>query len=398
MTETVNSAIETSGPKEKLLELGKSAAKVLAEEATQDNEILRSATAIWREIEQEGKKKLKEEAGTDKTGWVRSTLYGMDTFIAQLKEFQPKSVRVNFAGESDKGVDRGDDPNEDSFFSGAKGQRPQLRLAEISANLEAYEVARRQGKIKLGLNLTKLASQVQLRSANENSDKIFAGGVDGLFIVADGVGGEDEGEVASQRAIQKTLGELAGTTDWATLPSDQIQQKIKEAVMSANKALFRDKTILEKNFGSTLAMAMVIGGRIYTANVGDSRVYLYEESTGNIIRLTEDHSLVGALVRTGQITEDESYTHPQRNEISRYLGNKRTVEVDVSGPREVSGKVKLLVCSDGVWEMVRDPQLKNILSQQKPSGDIVPNLVSAAKVINRGEDDITAVVAELNFN
>lgn len=288
---------------------------------------------------------------------------------------------IGIGGESDSGITRRNSPDEDSFFAWTRGQGPIFRLAEAEANKAARP--------------NDLSEQIRL--VNERAGKFSASkGMKGLFIVADGMGGEDFGEHASQEAVQTVSEELAKTADWTPLSSAEIQQKIKEAVEKANKLLFDKKTQEGKDLGTTFAMTTVINGGLYVAHVGDSRVYLYEKSTGNISRLTEDHSLVGSLVRTGQITEKESYTHPQRSVIYRCLGDRSNVEVDVSGPRVVSGKVKILVCCDGVWEMVRDPQLKNILSQPKPSRDIVQNLVSAANA-NGGEDNITAVVAELNI-
>ena len=118
-----------------------------------------------------------------------------------------------------------------------------------------------------------LASQDQLRLTNESADNIFANGVDGLFIVADGMGGADLGELASQSAIRLTLNKLSETTDWPNLSPDQVQQKIKEAVEAANENVFASETGHEKELGSTLTMAVVVGGNLYTANVGDSRVY-----------------------------------------------------------------------------------------------------------------------------
>ena len=104
-----------------------------------------------------------------------------------------------------------------------------------------------------------------------------------------------------------------------------------------------------------------------------------------------------SLVGVGQITDEERYSHASRNLIYRTLGNEPKVEVDVTGPREIDGKVKILTCCDGLWEMVRDPLLKTILSQQKSSGELARQLIAAANA-GGGDDNITAVVAELNVS
>lgn len=507
---------DTRGVKEKLLGLGKSAAKVLAREGVMPdvtNEVgRRAAEGIWKTAEDRVKQHLKDEASRGNTGWVLATLNEIDrcdvsvqnlsakpgglqerkvrrsvgllpgtkahfheasasgkfpdnpedynsiilggqsfrketvekalrgegkyqpmwrpddvlipllssqtgelhfvtvaadqlpslsTRLGERKqngnEAAPKNVQVEFGGESDKGIVRKDSPDEDSYFSGGKGQQHQLRLAGASANIAGYNEANKAGQVTPDQKQKLLMSQDQLRLANESADKIFAGGVDGLFIVADGVGGGEAGELASQKAIQQTLGELAKTSGWAQLSPDQVQQKIKEAVVTANKALFQTRQNLKKDLGSTMTMAMVVGGKIYTANVGDSRVYLYEESTNNVTRLTKDHSAVEALVGGGQITDDERYTHPHRNEIYRCLGERGTVDVDVSGPIDIIGKVKILAACDGAWEMVRDPQLKDLLSQKKSEKEIAKDIISAANA-NGGEDNITAVVASLSVS
>lgn len=314
--------------------------------------------------------------------------------LAADKEVQPKSVQIDFGGESDVGITRKGGPDEDSFFSGAKGKLAEVRLANASVNIAAYNESNRKGQIPQELKEKLLASQDQIRIANKFAEKIFTTGVDGLFIVADGMGGGEAGEYASQLAIMHTLDRLTKTDDWVNLTPDQIQQKLKEAISAANGVVFRAKHNFKKDLGSTLTLAMIVGGKMYTANVGDSRVYLYEESTNNLARLTKDHSLVEALVSQGQITDDERYTHPERSVIYRSLGDKNTADVDVSGPIEVNGKVKILAACDGAWEMVRDPQLRVLLSQPKTSKEIAKDIISAANK-NGGEDNITTVVAEV---
>jgi serine/threonine protein phosphatase PrpC len=312
------------------------------------------------------------------------------------RESLSQNPQIDFAGESDRGIVRKDAPDEDSYFSGAKGQRPKLRLANASSQIAAYNEASRKGQITADHQQKLAMSQDQHKLANEASDKIFTNGVDQLSIVSDGMGGAEAGEYASQSVVVDTLLDLSKTTNWAPLQPAEIKQRIAQAIQAANKKLMNNNKILNRDSGSTITMTMVVNGKLYTANVGDSRTYLLDES-GNISRLTSDHSLMESLVKAGQITDDERYTHGRRNEIYRTLGDKSGNNVDVSDPIDVKGRnVKVLSCCDGLWEMVRDPELKRILSQKKPSKEIVKDLIAAANAAG-GEDNITAVVSDLNI-
>ncbi len=326
---------------------------------------------------------------------------GATTETAPKKE---KIIQMDFAGESDVGKVR--DLDEDSFFSGVKGKEYRFRLAKASEDEKALSEAEKSGNVSPELQSRKVIAEDNKRLTKEYADKVFGSGVEGLFIVADGVGGSDAGEVSSQMATQRVLASLAETEDWSKLSEDEIRQKIRGSVETANKSVFDEKQRSGRDLFTTFTMAMVVNGKIYTANVGDSRVYLYNESSGDLTRLTKDHSLVQHLVDAGMITDEERYTHAQNNVISRQLGNNPAVEVDVSGdvdasgkiiipkPIEVKGNVKILATCDGLWEKVRDPQLKQMLSQGKPNSEIVNELIKAANDAG-GNDNITAVVAEL---
>jgi serine/threonine protein phosphatase PrpC len=143
--------------------------------------------------------------------------------------------------------------------------------------------------------------------------------------------------------------------------------------------------------GTTVTAALLEGPRAYIVNVGDSRTYRLRN--GILAKLTEDHSLVGSLLKAGAITEAEVYTHPQRNQIYRSLGAKPTVEVDLLETELKKGDL-LLLCSDGLWEMVRDPQIRDILLRSPTPKAACDTLVRAAYDAG-GEDNITAVVVKV---
>jgi serine/threonine protein phosphatase PrpC len=142
--------------------------------------------------------------------------------------------------------------------------------------------------------------------------------------------------------------------------------------------------------GTTMTAALLWGASIFVVNVGDSRTYLYRKSRG-LSRVTQDHSVVAGLVEIGAISEDEVYTHPQRNEILRALGHQTTVEVDCfTVPAQVDDM--LLLCSDGLWEMVRDFEIDEIVRTCTPyASPMCAMLIQAA--LNRGGEDNISVIA-----
>ncbi len=260
----------------------------------------------------------------------------------------------------------------------------------------------------------------QVREQNEDHCYYLVSSTDeearGLFIVADGMGGYQAGEVASKLAvdeIREVLNPLfapsAGqeTTVLAPLSSPEggaktkrltetrevakINEKLKQAITRANEVIVNyGKARKEaKGLGSTVTTAVVLGKNAYIANVGDSRTYLLRK--GALRAITKDHSLVARLVDAGHITPEQVYDHPQRNLIYRSLGaGHHNVEVDVFYQTLEPADV-LLLCTDGLWEMVREGEIKRILSEDIPLETICQHLIDAANQ-GGGEDNITAIV------
>jgi len=222
----------------------------------------------------------------------------------------------------------------------------------------------------------------------------------GVFIVADGMGGHDNGQLASRMAIntlaERMVRELLGTP----LAHEKAGEAEKErdedayvallqgAVEDANAAICqvnqRDKT----DMGSTITGFMIVGDYAYILNVGDSRTYMVRG--GQIYQLTNDHSLVGQLVAGGLIAPEDVYTHPQRSQIFRSLGDRLNVQIDIFKQQLHPGDI-LLSCSDGLWEMVRDPQIESILNNAPDPQVACTQLIDAANA-NGGEDNVSAVV------
>lgn len=221
----------------------------------------------------------------------------------------------------------------------------------------------------------------------------------GFFLVADGMGGHSAGDVASRTVNQtvtdwiihtKVLPDLQKATrklEAEDLPSELLTQ----AIQRANDLLLRHRQAKGSDLGSTLTAALVIGDVATVANVGDSRTYLLRES--RLDQITQDHSLVARLVDADVIKPEEVRTHPRRNQIYRYLGHKASLEVDTFIVQLQRGD-RLILCSDGLWEMVQDQQIHRIMEQSRSPQQACDALVEAANRAG-GEDNIAVIVVEM---
>jgi len=218
-----------------------------------------------------------------------------------------------------------------------------------------------------------------------------------LYAIADGMGGLDKGEIASQIAI-KTLTEtmmssliipeLTVNTD---SDSESLQNLLRAAVQAANLKVFELGQKEKKEVGTTLTALLLVNSMAVIANVGDSRIYLLREETFQ--QITVDHSLVANLVATGELKQEEIYTYPYRNIITRCLGIETDIEVDLCGRKIKSGDVFLL-CSDGLWEMIRDDRIQKILEEAKTPQMACEKLVQIAN-LNGGADNISAIIVKV---
>jgi len=223
----------------------------------------------------------------------------------------------------------------------------------------------------------------------------------GIFIVADGLGGHDKGQMASRMAVnviaERMTRELLGAplqtekdgAEVKALDEDDLVGLLRNTIEEANLALCQKNQRDKTDMGSTLTGYMIAGEHAYIVNVGDSRTYMVRG--GQIYQLTTDHSLVGQLVAGGLIEPDDVYTHPQRSQIFRSLGDKPNVQVDVFKQQLLPGDI-LLSCSDGLWEMIRNPQIESILNTAPDPQTACMRLIDAANT-NGGEDNVSAVVA-----
>jgi serine/threonine protein phosphatase PrpC len=216
----------------------------------------------------------------------------------------------------------------------------------------------------------------------------------GFFVVADGMGGHANGQDASRLAIQTIINYiLPKISTYYQIDDDTFLNLLRDGVQCANQAVHQRNLEERADMGTTMTAALVVGAIAYVANVGDSRTYLYREPQG-LVKITQDHSVVASLVEAGIIKPDDIYTHPKRNQIYRSLGEKPAVDVDSF---RVSLQVgdKLLLCSDGLWDMVRDPEIQRLMSApaQDPA-KTSKDLIQAA-LEDGGEDNVSVIVVAL---
>jgi protein phosphatase len=220
----------------------------------------------------------------------------------------------------------------------------------------------------------------------------------GFYLVADGMGGVNAGEVASALAVEETLSVLDERlrSDWLETVLDPgviIQESLHIAITRANSRIYESSAEAEhlSGMGTTLTAAVVYGQNLYVGHVGDSRCYVINQ--GTIEKITRDHSLVSRLVEIGQITEDDALIHPQRNLIYRALGTYANVEVDMY-QRALKLGDWVLLCSDGLTTYLRDEEIQRVVLQYEEPSLAAQHLVNFANT-RGGEDNISVVLINL---
>ncbi len=213
----------------------------------------------------------------------------------------------------------------------------------------------------------------------------------GLFVIADGMGGHANGQDASRLAIQTIIEHILPRL--IKNPTDEYAKLLVESIQSANLAVHQRNIEQNGDMGTTVTGALVVDNVSYVANIGDSRTYLYRESEG-LKKITNDHSVVASLVEAGIIKPDDIYTHPKRNHIYRSLGEKPNVEVDLFTVPLQEGD-KLLLCSDGLWDMVRDPKIEDLIKNPAPNPSVTSDSLIQAAYEGGGEDNVSVIVIQI---
>lgn len=214
-----------------------------------------------------------------------------------------------------------------------------------------------------------------------------------LYAVADGMGGHDKGEVASQVAVETLFVETRRVLDvFEGRDVPTLRKALREAFQNANRAVVQKGEEQDSNMGTTLCAAMVYQEKdAYIANVGDSRVYLFRE--GALRQVSRDHSLVAYLVQLGELSAEEARNHPSGNILVRSIGSVPEVEIDIFHVEVKSGD-RILLCSDGLWGEVPDDDLLDKLRDLTDPQVACQALVDLAND-NGGRDNTTLVVVNL---
>ena len=228
------------------------------------------------------------------------------------------------------------------------------------------------------------------RKRNLNQDFVFAseqpvGNLPNLFIVADGMGGHNAGDYASKYTVETIVAELSRAADES--PEESIRRAIEMANMQVRKKAEEDSSM--SGMGTTAVVAFCDGNVLKVANVGDSRLY----HIGSEIRqVTIDHSLVEEMVKMGSLDREAARTHPEKNIITRAIGAVQTVEVDFFTEELTAGDMVLL-CSDGLSNMLEDKKIFEIIQEQKDIRSRAEELVKAANE-SGGKDNIAVILIE----
>jgi serine/threonine protein phosphatase PrpC len=222
------------------------------------------------------------------------------------------------------------------------------------------------------------------------------GPVLGLFAVADGMGGHEGGEVASKMALQILAGrglrtvilpELTGET----IREEDITARLRQAAEAANDAVYLARQKAGNDMGTTLTVAYVRDERLFLAHVGDCRAYCW--NAAGLEQLTTDHSVVASMIASGQAAPEEIYTHPHRSVIYRCIGDKPAVDVDSSLLSLAPGD-RLVLCCDGLWEMIRSEGIADVLMQEADPQVACDVMVKRANAAG-GDDNISVIVVQI---
>lgn len=224
-----------------------------------------------------------------------------------------------------------------------------------------------------------------------NQDYIFCsmepvGKLPNLFLVADGMGGHKAGDLASRYTVETLTDSIKNSA------SDNPITIINDAIIEANTKLLEKAAESEQytGMGTTLVVCTIVGESMYVANVGDSRLYLYD---GRLSQITRDHSLVAEMVALGKLGRDEARRHEKKNVITRAIGGAKEIMADFFEAELTAGN-RIIMCSDGLSNMVEDEEIERVLASDIPIEDKTKQLLGRANE-NGGKDNIAVVIIEL---
>lgn len=235
------------------------------------------------------------------------------------------------------------------------------------------------------MRFKSLTNKGKVRSSNE--DNLLIRDEIPFFMVADGMGGHLGGEIASKIAFSVS-------SKYKFDLSDPIQS-LSDLTNKINNEIYQNSDNPEnRGMGTTFAAAVIKENKLYYVNLGDSRIYLYNKSENKLKKLSKDHSLVGKLLREGKINEEEAFNHPKKNIVTQALGLEKNLEID-SGVLELGLEDQILLCTDGLSDLLVHKEIKNIFKNNNNLDNISSELLKQA-LKNGGTDNITLIVAAVD--
>lgn len=228
------------------------------------------------------------------------------------------------------------------------------------------------------------------RELNEDCFNIISGndGVPEVFVIADGMGGHNSGEIASKAAVDY-ISSAISSSPGRFAPDSGISDEIKKLMAETNRNVHEKSFELPQNngMGTTMTVAMAVGGVMYIGHIGDSRLYLIRDNS--ISQLTTDHSYIEEMIRNGSMTREEAKSHPRKHVITRALGCTPEVEADTYNCGMEAGDIYIL-CTDGLTNMLGEEEIMELAAANPPDA-ACEALVKRAND-NGGEDNITVIV------
>lgn len=226
-----------------------------------------------------------------------------------------------------------------------------------------------------------------------NEDALFVMPTQHIYIVADGVGGHNSGELASRTAVSSIAAYINENPISKELDAKELKGYFLECLRIVNTKIFRmaECELQNKGMATTIVMVYIVEDKGYLINVGDSRAYMIRD--GFIEQITEDHSYVNELVKRGEITEEEATIHPDRNKITRALGAEKYVLPDFY-KLDIVKKDILLICSDGLHNEVSKDEMRQLALLTPTMSALANELVNLANK-NGGNDNITLICLKI---
>lgn len=282
-----------------------------------------------------------------------------------------------------------------------KTQEPQHKVTSLTSSMEAPE----------GMNYFRCyqfySHSDKGKVKETNQDSLFFSSVTtitadkkilfGMASVADGMGGLAQGEIASAKAIAAMqpymYARIAEYISEGVPDRETIIEHVTAAIQNANRAVFQQGLEQQARIGTTLTYVFLVGRDAYVGQVGDSRAYVIDSRDGSLVKLTNDHSLVGKMVELGNLTESESHKHPRKHEIYRMLGLRERISVDIY-TRKIQPDEYILLVSDGLWECVEEVEIQKEFHRRANLQEVAEALVNLANE-KGGGDNISVLIIQL---